>query len=77
MLSLKNILKKQALRLRKKKGCGGDLWLILIIFIIKYICKSMFCHGLINGKRQYKPKQIACQGDLYARLQQILLKHAR
>lgn len=37
----------------------------------------MFCHGLINGKRQYKPKQIACQGDLYARLQQILFKHAR
>lgn len=35
----------------------------------------MFCHGLINGKRHYKPKQIACQGDLYARLQQILFKH--
>lgn len=37
----------------------------------------MLCHGLLNGKTQYKPKQIACQGDLYGRLQQILFKHAR
>ena len=47
--------------------------LILIIFIMKYISKSMvlslFSHGLISGISQYKPKQITCQGDLYARLQ--------
>lgn len=49
----------------------------MIFASAKVLFLSLFFHGLIKAINQYKPKQITCQSNLYARQQQIWFKRIR